>query len=88
MQNIILFHLPVFNDLPYSSKINTHFNYNKGDYNFDQLSLSKLKKLALILNDIYSSWDIVLRALMAHDDKAQSDLAKKYIAFHPFSTET
>ena len=56
--------------------------------NFDQLSLSKLKKLALILNDIYSSWDIVLRALMAHDDKAQSDLAKKYIAFHPFSTET
>ncbi|MBT4784700.1 MAG: hypothetical protein HOO21_05060, partial [Candidatus Marinimicrobia bacterium] len=31
--------LPVFNDLPDSSNINTHFNYNRGDYNFDQLSL-------------------------------------------------
>ena len=32
--------LPVFNDLPDSSKMNTHFNYNRGDYNFDQLSLT------------------------------------------------
>ena len=32
--------LPVFNDLPDSSKINTNFNYNRGDYNFDQLILN------------------------------------------------
>jgi|TARA_B110000263_G_scaffold210990_1_gene193742 hypothetical protein len=32
--------LPVFNDLPDTSNINTHFNYNRGDYNFDQLSLN------------------------------------------------
>lgn len=46
---------------------------------FDQLSLLKLKKLALILHDVYGSLDIVLRALMAHDNKAKFNLADKYI---------
>ena len=34
---------------------------------FDQLSLEGLKKIALILHDIYGSFDIVLRALMTFD---------------------
>ena len=33
-------YLPVFNDLPDSSIVKTHFNYNRGDYNFDKLSLT------------------------------------------------
>ena len=47
---------------------------------FDQLSVLKLKKMALILHDVYGSMDIVLRALMAHDKKAKTNLAEKYIA--------
>ena len=34
---------------------------------FDQLSLEGFKKIALILHDIYGSFDIVLRALMTFD---------------------
>ena len=45
---------------------------------FDRLSLEGLKKMALILNDIYGSIDIVLRALMAFDAKAKANLAKEY----------
>lgn len=48
--------------------------------NFDQLGLTKLKKLALILHEVYGSMDIVLRALMAHDKKAKTNLAEKYMA--------
>jgi len=45
---------------------------------FDQLSPQRLKKLALILHDVYGSFDIVLRALMVHDAKAKSKLSEKY----------
>jgi len=48
---------------------------------FDQLSSVSLKKMALILNDIYGSFDIVLRALMAVDTKAKSNLAEKYLKY-------
>ena len=47
---------------------------------FDQLSLTKLKKMALILHEVYGSMDVVLRALMAHDKKAKTNLAENYIA--------
>jgi len=46
---------------------------------FDQLNSQSLKKLALILHDIYGSFDIVLRALMAHDVKTKLNLADKYL---------
>ena len=48
---------------------------------FDRLSLEGLKKMALILNDIYGSMDIVLRALMTFDAKANSNLAEKYLKY-------
>ncbi len=46
---------------------------------FDELGLLKLKKLALILHEVYGSFDIVLRALMAHDKKSKSKLADEYL---------
>ena len=46
---------------------------------FDELSIRSLEKLALILHDIYGSFDIVLRALMAHDAKSKSQLSEKYL---------
>ena len=48
---------------------------------FDQLSSKQLKKIALILNDIYESFDIVLRALMAYDTKTKSNFAEQYLKF-------
>ena len=48
---------------------------------FDQLSSKQLKKIALILNDIYESFDIVLRALMAYDTKTKSTFAEQYLKF-------
>jgi FkbM family methyltransferase len=46
---------------------------------FDELKPRSLKKLALILHEVYGSFDIVLRALMAFDRKAKSSLAEKYL---------
>lgn len=48
---------------------------------FDQLSSKQLKKIALILNDMYESFDIVLRALMAYDTKTKSTFAEQYLKF-------
>ena len=48
---------------------------------FDELEPNKLKKIALILNDIYGSVDIAMRALMAVDDTLETDYAKKYIEY-------
>ncbi len=48
---------------------------------FDLLGPLALKKLALVLHDVYGSYDIVLRALMAHDQKTGADLAKQYSRF-------
>ena len=48
---------------------------------FDHLDVDRLKKIALILNDIYDSSDIVLRALMAYDAKTKSNLVEKYIKY-------
>lgn len=45
---------------------------------FDKLSPLQLKKTALILHDIYGSWDLALRALLAHDEKAKSKLSETY----------
>lgn len=45
---------------------------------FDQLSPNKLQKLAVILHDVYGSYDIALRALMARDDQCEDKLAEKY----------
>jgi FkbM family methyltransferase len=41
----------------------------------------KLEKLALILNDIYGSFDLSMRALMACDSKAGTTYASKYALF-------
>lgn len=42
------------------------------------LSLEKLKKLALILHDIYGSFDLALRVLMACDEKSGTTYANQY----------
>jgi FkbM family methyltransferase len=49
--------------------------------NFEQLSSEELKIMALILNDVYGSLDIVLRAFMAHDEKYQSNFAELYMNY-------
>ena len=46
---------------------------------FDQLDPEQLKKISLILNDIYVSFDIALRALMVCDAKNKSNYAEQYI---------
>ncbi len=48
---------------------------------FDELSVTKLKKLAMILHDIYGSFDVALRALMACDEKSESSYAQGYPQF-------
>ncbi|OHC75917.1 MAG: methyltransferase FkbM [Rhodospirillales bacterium RIFCSPLOWO2_12_FULL_58_28] len=45
----------------------------------DALSPLRLKKMALILHDIYGSCDLALRCLMACDGKMQNGLAEKYM---------
>lgn len=46
---------------------------------FDQLDPEQLKKISLILNDIYGSFDIALRALMVCDAKNKSNYAEQYL---------
>ena len=48
---------------------------------FDRLDPIALKKLALVLHDVYGSYDIALRALMTHDRKIGSNLAEQYSRF-------
>ena len=43
---------------------------------FNELKPNKLKKIAVILNDIYGSVDIAMRALLAVDDTLKTDYAK------------
>ncbi len=40
---------------------------------FDKLSIAQLKKIALMLHDIYGSFDIVLRALKEVDNKSNKE---------------
>ncbi len=44
----------------------------------DALSPLQLKKLALILHDVYGAYDVVLNVLMAHDAQQKSRLAPQY----------
>jgi len=44
----------------------------------DALSPRQLKKLALILHDVYASYDLALYVLMAHDARQKSRLALQY----------
>ena len=43
------------------------------------LALDKLLKMACVLHDVYGSFDLVLRALMAHDALAGSDHSTTYL---------
>jgi len=47
---------------------------------FDNLSPLELKKIALILHEVYGSVDIALRAIMAIDKKSKSNMAEEYIS--------
>ena len=49
--------------------------------NFNLLSPDKLKKLALILHDIYDSFDLSMRALMACDAKTGTTYVSEYPLF-------
>lgn len=46
---------------------------------FDQLPPDTLKKVAIILHDVYGSCDVALRALMAHDTQSEDKLAEAYL---------
>ena len=46
---------------------------------FEKLTLEKLKNVAVILHDMYGSYDLVLRALIAHDNKSGSNYSEKYL---------
>ncbi len=46
---------------------------------FDHLDSASLEKIALIMNDIYGSFDIVQRALMSLDKKNNSKLNETYL---------
>ena len=49
---------------------------------FNELTTPKLKKTALILNDVYGSFDVAMRALMAVDEKSKiTNYAKKYLEY-------
>ena len=48
---------------------------------FNKLGSQSLKKMALILHEIYGSYDIALRALKAHDLKVNSKLSDEYLIF-------
>ncbi|MBL7007131.1 MAG: FkbM family methyltransferase [Spirochaetia bacterium] len=53
---------------------------------FDALSSENLKKIALILNDIYGAYDLVLRSLMAFDKKENANLADEYLKRFPLGS--
>ena len=49
---------------------------------FNNLTISQLKKIALILHDIYGSFDIVLRALMEIDKMSnKQNYTQRYLGF-------
>lgn len=53
--------------------------YVRSFMTFDQLSPTKLLKLALILHDVYGSFDLAAVALQAHDAKTGQDLWTAYL---------
>ena len=44
-----------------------------------RLPPEKLLKFSIILHDIYESYDLVLRILMAHDDQTATNYAELYL---------
>lgn len=49
---------------------------------FHESNIEKLKKTALILNDVYGSYDLVVRALMAIDEKTKTtNYKQKYLEY-------
>jgi FkbM family methyltransferase len=48
---------------------------------FAEMVPGKLMKLAVVLHDVYGSYDVALRALMAHDDLTGTAHAARYRAF-------
>ncbi len=48
---------------------------------FDGLSPLQLKKVALILHDLYGASDLAMRALMELDRKSATDFAPRFVAF-------
>jgi hypothetical protein len=74
----------IINDDPYGAQnqlnqlVWTDAVFVKDFTKLDLLTPLQLKKLALILHDIYGSDDISLRALMACDKKEGTNLAGRY----------
>jgi FkbM family methyltransferase len=48
---------------------------------FDELAAGKLLKLALVLHDVYGSYDVAFHALLAHDRQTGGQLAGDYQKF-------
>ena len=67
--------------LAISSIVSTLTKVLSKSINKDLPNSIQLKKIALILNDIYESFDIVLRALMAHDTQKETNFARQYLKF-------
>jgi len=53
--------------------------YTKSFMHFDRLSPEKLLKLAIILHDVYASWDLCALAIRHYDDKTGKKLWQAYL---------
>jgi len=54
--------------------------YLKHIDSFDRLPPEKLIKLAIIMHEVYGSYDFAHHALAHHDDKCGGDLSRRYIS--------
>ncbi len=60
--------------------------YVKDWMRFDELSIDKLKKLAVLLHEIFCSYDLCHLVLQAIDARSNSDFAPCYLQILTFST--
>jgi protein O-GlcNAc transferase len=78
---------PVTNKQRYTDGVRQHLwsdvLYVRDFRHFDNLSSDKLKRLAVLLHDVYASYDLCLKVLQAIDKKQQTALALAYRDFLP-----
>jgi hypothetical protein len=54
--------------------------YVRSFMSFEQMSPEKLLKTAIILHEVYASWDLAALALQSYDAKTKKNLQQTYIA--------
>jgi hypothetical protein len=78
---------PVTNKQRYTDGVRQHLwadvLYVRDFRHFDDLSSDKLKRLAVLLHDVYASYDLCLKALQVIDKRQQTAMALAYRDFLP-----